>query len=111
MELSNRKHDRRRVALAGVLKPDGEAVGDLPCVIEDLSVGGARVVLRAGSAGGLARAERQSVDVPALVMLEIEKFGAYSAEVVWNRFPQLGLKFQDSPEAMAEILTAIAMHG
>jgi hypothetical protein len=64
-----------------------------------LSVGGARVT----PAGEI-------VQVPAIVMLEIEKFGAYPADVVWRRPPQIGLKFQDSPEAMAEVLTAIAMH-
>ena len=100
MDLGHRKHDRQHVSLAGVLKAEGNPGGpEFSCRIEDLSVGGARVALEAASA-----------HVPALVMLEIETFGAYPAEVVWTRPPQLGLKFLDSPEAMAEILAAIAMH-
>jgi hypothetical protein len=100
MDLDNRKHDRQNVSLAGKLKAEGNpGATEFPCRIEDLSVGGARVALEAGSA-----------HVPASVMLEIETFGAYSAEVVWTKLPLLGLKFRDSPEAMAEILTAIAMH-
>ena len=103
---------RQNVSLSGVVKAEGNpGAPGYPCKIEDLSVGIARVALIAGSAGGLARAERQSNDVPARVMLEIEKFGAYAADVVWTRPPQLGLKFRDGPEAMAEILTAIAMRG
>ncbi|MEK7246222.1 MAG: PilZ domain-containing protein [Pseudomonadota bacterium] len=100
MDLGHRKHDRQHVALAGVLKAEGNPGGaEFSCRIEDLSVGGARVALEAGSA-----------HVPALVMLEIETFGAYPADVVWTKLPRLGLKFHDSPEEMAEILAAIAMH-
>ncbi len=101
MDLGHRRHDRQSVSLAGVVKAEGIAgAPGYPCQIEDLSVGGARVALAAASAGKLAR-----------VTLEIEKFGAYAADVVWTRPPRLGLKFRDSPEAMAEILTAIAMRG
>lgn len=101
MDQGNRQHDRHRVSLAGVLKSEGEASGNpkISCQIEDLSVSGARI-------------SQQSVTfhAPARVVLEIGSFGAYSAEVKWSRPPHHGLKFQDSPEEMAEILAAIAMH-
>lgn len=105
MDQEHRKHERQGVSLAGVLKvADGS--GGNPgaahnCTIEDLSVGGARVRLTA-AAGAPAIANGQ---------LEIESFGAYPVTVAWSRPPLLGLKFQDSPETMAEILAAIAMHG
>ena len=74
MDLGHRKHDRQRVSLSGALKVGGNPGGAaIPCRIEDLSVGGARVA----PAGAIA-------DLPATVMLEIEKFGAYSADVVWR---------------------------
>jgi hypothetical protein len=99
MVRDNRRHDRQSVSLAGALKAEGNPGTAFPCRIEDLSVGGARVALQAASA-----------HVPKSVLLEIEKFGAYPAEVVWTNLPCLGLKFRDSPEAMAEILAGIALH-
>lgn len=108
MVRDNRRHDRQSVSLEGRLKAEGNPGMAFPCRIEDLSVGGARVVLQAASAGGLARAERDS-NMPARVLLEIGRFGAYPAEVAWTKLPVLGLKFQDPPEAMAEILAGIAM--
>jgi hypothetical protein len=99
MDLEHRKHERQNVSLAGKLKAEGNPGTEFPCRIEDLSVGGARVALAAASA-----------HVPANVLLEIETFGAYDAEVMWTRLPHLGLKFRDSPEAMAEVLAGIAMH-
>lgn len=100
MDQGNRQHDRQRVSLVGVLRADGGAGGGVPCTIEDLSVGGARIAQ-----------QNVTFHAPARVVLEIGSFGAYSADVKWARPPHLGLKFHDSPEAMAEILTAIAMHG
>ncbi|MCC7016011.1 MAG: PilZ domain-containing protein [Rhodospirillales bacterium] len=99
MSPDNRRHDRQRVSLAGILKAEGPPGTAFPCRIEDLSVGGARVALQAASA-----------HVPTHVFLEIEKFGAYEAEVVWTKLPVLGLKFRDPPEAMAEVLAGIALH-
>ena len=102
MDQGNRQHDRHRVSLEGVIKSDGQAGGgaDVSCKIEDLSVGGAQI-------------SHQSVSfhAPARVVLEIGAYGSYAAEVKWSRPPRIGLKFEDSPEAMAEILTAIAMQG
>jgi hypothetical protein len=109
MVQEHRRHERQSVSLSGLLKVEGNPGGAHGCTIEDLSVGGARVRLTAaGDAGGLARAERDS-NAPGRVLLEIEKFGAYPAKVVWTDLPRLGLKFQDPPETMADVLAGIAL--
>ncbi len=103
MVQENRRHDRQSVSLEGRLKAadgsGGNPGGSHRCTIEDLSVGGARIRLTAAGAPAIARGT-----------LEIESFGAWPVEVAWSRPPQLGLKFHDSPEKMADVIAAIAMH-
>ncbi len=100
MTQENRRHDRQSVSLAGAIKSEADASFKRECRIEDLSVGGARVAL-IGAEGRM----------PERALLEIAAFGAYPVEVAWTKPPRFGLKFQDPPETMAEVLAGIAMHG
>ena len=98
MGQEHRRHDRQGVSLAGVFKAEGNPGASHRCMIEDLSVGGARVRLMVAGAPAVASG-----------MLEIESFGAWPVDVAWSRPPLLGLKFRDGPDKMAEIIAGIAM--
>jgi hypothetical protein len=98
-EKDNRQHARRGVTLTGVLRLGEHA--DAPaveCEIQDLSVGGAKIKV-------IDFAEPSST-----MVLEIAPFGKYTAELAWMHHPLFGLKFRDSPEVMAELITALALH-
>ncbi len=100
MQQSDKRHHARKgVSLTGILRA-GAAPG-APCAgceILDLSVGGARIALAA------------PMDVPNAVVLEIGQFGSYAAEVAWADYPAFGLRFEESPDKMAEMITAVALH-
>jgi hypothetical protein len=94
-----RKHARRLVTLRAVLRAGDDADGPVvECKIRDLSVGGACVE----AADAVASA-------PNLI-LDIDRFGRYSAELVWTRHPILGLSFRHSPELMHKLVAAVALH-
>jgi len=66
--------------------------GNTPCIILDLSAGGAKL-------RGSAPVSRKDH-----VKLVIDRFGSLRAEVMWARMGLLGLRFLDTPEQIAEIV-------
>ncbi len=94
-----RQFGRKSVALAGKIRSDGSADGPVDCEILDLSPGGAKI------------ASSAQLEKGAAVFLQIEKLGEYEADVAWVRKSQAGLTFRASPEAMAEVVMAIAIYG
>lgn len=91
-----REHERIEV-LFGSQIIFGEKT--LVCEIKDISSGGARVM----AAWALPRGEE--------VVLQIEKAGDFKASVAWVRNGELGLKFNDDPERIANLMMGIATYG
>jgi len=85
----HRRFERTTVLWSGDLVYREQIVG---CIIVNISAGGAMV---------------RSED-PAFVMnpvvLRNPRIGDLTAEVVWRRGDELGLKFVDDPETVAEII-------
>ena len=71
----------------------------ISCEVIDISNGGLRV--RADWA--LPRGEQ--------VTLKIDKMGDFTVKVVWVRKGELGLKFNDDPERVANLMMMIATYG
>lgn len=87
-----RKHKRKPVLWSARVETGRDVA---PCVILDLSLGGAKLK---GTAEGAKTRDR--------VMLVIDRFGAIPAEVVWARSGHMGLRFTDRPENVAHIIGA-----
>lgn len=62
------------------------------CAVVDLSLGGARLHLAEPVANGTH------------VRLILDRFGAFRAEVVWQRDRGIGLRFIDDPQRIADLL-------
>ncbi len=73
-----RRHIRRSTILRGTLHIDAR---DIDCVILDLSVGGAKIMIR------------EPVYSGARTTLRIDRVGAFSADVVWTSDEFCGLLF------------------
>jgi PilZ domain len=87
---SQRRYKRAKVLWPATLVADAE---HLDCIILDLSANGARIRV----AGG--------VPMPiSEVVLEIPRFGAFSATAAWNSETELGLRFAEDPIRVAELL-------
>jgi hypothetical protein len=97
--LTPRQHERQAVALGAELRHGG---GALACEIADISIGGARV--RIGGQPGVPPA------VGAGVSLSVDPFGELAGTLVWMRGEFLGLRFAGDPEAIAELLAALATY-
>ena len=69
------------------------------CTIEDISPGGAQIVAPLDLSQG-----RQLV-------LVLQPYGEFNATVAWCRRGKLGIKFDEDPAVMAEVVMSIAMHG
>ena len=84
-----RRYERTTVLWSGHLVYRDQSVG---CIIVNISAGGAMV----------------RADDPAFVMspvvLRNSRIGDLIAEVMWRRDDELGLKFVDDPETVAEII-------
>lgn len=76
-----RKAPRKRVILGGKVVYN-EGGFSLDCRIRDLSDGGARIVIAAGS-----------IIPTRVVLIDTRNAIAYEAEVVWLKAPEFGLKF------------------
>jgi hypothetical protein len=87
-----RKHKRKPVLWSARIEARDEIV---PCIILDLSLGGAKLKGQAASARTRDR-----------VMLVIDRFGAIPAEVVWSRSGHMGLRFTERPESVSHIIGA-----
>lgn len=84
-----RRTVRKRVLWAATLK--GEE-GSCDCVVVDLSLGGAKLLL------SMTITEGQKV------ALTLGRFGTFNGEVVWRRADALGVRFLDDPERIAAMI-------
>ncbi len=91
-----REHERKDVLFQSELVFGDKA---LACEIKDISSGGVRIL----AAWALPRGEE--------IILRIDKAGDFKAAVVWVRAGELGLKFQDDPERIANLMMMIATYG
>ena len=91
-----REHERIEVLFESKI-----VIGEktMACEIKDISSGGARVV----AALELPRGEE--------VVLHIEKAGDFKTSVAWVRNGELGLKFNDDPERISNLMLGIATYG
>ncbi len=90
-----RKFDRKDILFAASLQ-----VGDKShdCEIVNISFGGAQLHLgRALKSGEKA-------------VLEIEPFGSFDTEIRWSADGEVGIKFNDDPTRVAELVMAIATY-
>jgi hypothetical protein len=94
-----RRYERRSVTLRAVLRSGEDSEGPaVECTIRDISAGGTRV-------------EIVETTAPVMnVILDIDRFGKYSVELVWARHPILGLSFRHSPELTSKLVAAILLH-
>ncbi len=85
----HRRFERTKVLWSGHLIYREQSVG---CIIVNIAAGGAMV----------------RSDDPAFVMTPVvlrnSRIGELTAEVVWRRDDELGLKFVDDPATVAEII-------
>ena len=86
-----RKTVRRRVLWKARIKIAGAIH---PCAVVDISLGGARLHFAVRAASGTK------------VRLIFDRFGAFSAEVVWSGGRGLGLRFTDDPRRIAGLIGA-----
>ena len=94
-----RRYERRPVTLRAVLRSSEDTEGPaIECTIRDISVGGARIELV------------ETVAPIMNVILDIDRFGKYSVELVWSRHPILGLSFRHSPELTGKLVAAVLLH-
>jgi len=84
-----RAHERKNAQWKGSIVL---SEGALNCVVNDLSLGGARVGLV-----GWLRKKRH-------VRLDIEKNASFNADVVWHGIGMVGLRFTDDPAYIAGTL-------
>jgi PilZ domain len=84
-----RRFARVSVSFFGTVRLAGGGASE--CLIIDLSLGGAKVVL--SDPLPLAPADA--------LALEIEKFGAFRATAVWRRGVFAGIRFLEAPETLA----------
>jgi hypothetical protein len=80
-----RVHVRAPTLCSGSLYREGVSAVD--CVVRDLSVGGAHVVLERSNAG------------PELCVLDLDGVGLFPSKIVWQRDNDAGLEFLGDPEA------------
>jgi hypothetical protein len=87
----SRMDEKRRFARTTVLWSGSVAVGDrnYPCMIRDISAGGARITLR------------ENGNIDPWVLLKIDRFNAYACKVAWRTVDDLGLRFAGSYAEMA----------
>ncbi len=91
----NREFERKDILFAARLY-----VGDdgMDCEIVNISFGGAQI--------RLARALNNG----DMVVLEIEPFGSFNMEVRWSDGKDTGIRFDDDPAKVAELVMAIATY-
>jgi hypothetical protein len=90
-----RKHDRKDVLFAARMLI-GDAANE--CEIVNISFGGAQI-----------RARRTLTKGQAIV-LDIDPFGKFDAEVRWYDDGEAGVKFKGDPAKVSELVMAIATY-
>ncbi len=91
-----REHQRKGVLVSTNIEFGGRSI---VCDITDVSNGG----VRAHIARALPRGEA--------VVVKFDKMGDFSMKVVWVRDGEIGLKFTDDPERVANMMMTIATYG
>ena len=95
--MQRREHPRKQVAFASELLFDNKQV---PCNITNISVGGAKLKL----------ADERENKYPGTAILDISPFGRFPVTTVWQSGENMGVKFSDAPDKMAEVLIAMAVY-
>ncbi len=93
---NRRREDRKVVLFRSSISVSGVAV---ECDVLDIGSGGVRVQASLQAAAQTA------------VTLVIEQLGDYQARIAWNRGGEIGLKFDEPPERIAQALEMIALYG
>ncbi len=91
-----RRADRRDVAFQATARFDGK---EIDCNIVDISTGGAKINARAKTERGIE------------LTLVLGQMGELDAEVAWTRDRQIGIRFTDDPERVANAVIALASFG
>ncbi len=91
-----REHERKGVLFSTQIQ-FGEKI--IACDVTDVSAGG----VRAQTSWALPRGET--------IILKMDQLGDFSARVVWVRDGEIGLKFTDDPERVANMMMTIATYG
>ncbi|MFT4606844.1 MAG: hypothetical protein ACI9V8_000541 [Urechidicola sp.] len=98
MSAELRHFSRKATKLDGHISNPNDPNISLACAIVNLSAGGAKLkISKAGTLSGE-------------IALTIGEFGPYRAYVAWSRSPNMGVKFLDSPEVMADVIIAVAIY-
>jgi hypothetical protein len=97
MNQTARRHDRTDLQMQATLVHDQAS---LPCSIVNISAGGARLRLEAGTL------PPEGVEVT----LEFARFGSFPATTIWRTGIQLGIRFTKDPDAMAEVVMGLALY-
>lgn len=88
--------DRERVVLQARVENDGK-VAD--CAVRNLSPGGAKLSMTHPPASGTE------------VTLDLPPFGKFKGVIAWSGKKEVGLRFREDPDAVAEVLMSMAMYG
>ncbi len=97
MNQTARRHDRTDLQMQAALQHDQLT---LPCSIVNISAGGARLRLEAGTL------PPEGTEV----VLEFATFGTFPATTIWRTGIQLGIRFTQDPEVMAEVVMGLALY-
>ncbi len=92
---NDRKFERKDVLFAARLYVGKDG---MECEIVNISFGGAQV--RVG----------KTLNNGDMVVLEIEPFGSFNMEVRWSDGKDTGVRFDDDPAKVAELVMAIATY-
>ena len=90
-----RTTDRKSVSFTTVVQVNDRSV---ECDILDISTGGAKIKLK-------TKAERGEK-----ISLQIEPIGLFTANIMWNRNGVIGIKFEDDPARVAEVIMLLATY-
>jgi hypothetical protein len=88
---AQRKTVRKRVLWKARIEIGGATH---PCAVVDLSLGGARLHFA------------EPVEKGTKVRLILDRFGAFRAEVVWQKGRGVGMRFTDDPQRIADLIGA-----
>lgn len=91
-----REHERKGVLFSTEIE-FGEKI--ISCEVTDVSNGG----IRARTAWAFPRGEQ--------IVLKMDKLGDFTAKIVWVRDGEIGLKFNDDPERVGNMMMMIATYG
>lgn len=91
-----RSSERKKVLLKAKLVIARESYD---CDILNISTGGAKIQCA------------QKIESGTKVVLNLDPFGEFSSEVVWQRGDEAGIRFEQGSENIAEVVLGIAIYG